>query len=223
MQAFVFDLDGTLLNTLEDIGNACNHMLARHGYATRSIEEYRYMVGNGFAMLVRRCLGESLPDNVADLTEEARKRYREHMLECSRPYPGMVPALRQLADKGVLAVLSNKPDDLSRELISHYFPDIPFAKVLGARPDYALKPDPHTLLDLMTELGCIADCTCYIGDSNVDIITAHNAGISGIGAAWGFRGVQELKAAGADKILFHPTDLPTLCNMDAGFGNIDKS
>ena len=148
MKAFIFDLDGTLLDTLEDIGQACNAVLAAHGYPTHPLAAYRRMVGNGFGRLVRSALPPAAlqaltPEALTPLVDEARAWYGRHMREHTHPYAGMPEALTELARRGLtLAVLSNKPDDFTRTLINHYFPQIPFAEVRGGRSDTPLKPDP---------------------------------------------------------------------------------
>lgn len=211
MRTFIFDLDGTLLNTMADIGSACNTLLARHGYPQHPLSAYAQMVGNGFDILVRRALPpDHMPDEEAlsALIGETRQWYSEHMMERTLPYPGMSEALALLAERGCsLAVLSNKPDAMSVKLIPHYFPDIPFAFVRGALPEVPLKPNPESLLVMLTEMKADKTYSCYIGDSNVDMRTAQNAGIAGIGAAWGFRGPEELREAGASRLLDHPAEL----------------
>ncbi len=210
MRALVFDLDGTLLDSLADIGNACNHMLEEKGFPTHPLQAYRQMVGNGFTILVERALP---PDRDIDQHEReacvaiAREFYAAHMADATKPYPGMMDTLRRLAADGViLAVLSNKPDNLSLVLIKRFFPDIPFAHVHGARPGVPLKPDPTALKGMLGQLK--AKEALYCGDSDVDVITAHNAGLKAIGAAWGFRGEAELVRAGADYVFQEPAELP---------------
>lgn len=214
MRAFIFDLDGTLLNTMEDIGSACNEILARHGYERHQLPDYARMVGNGFDILVRRALPAGrMPDAgaLAAITAETRQWYADHMMERTKPYPGMAEALARLADAGCsLAVLSNKPDAMSVRLIPHYFPDIPFMFVRGAVPDVPLKPDPQSLLAMLAQMRMDRASACYVGDSDVDIFTARNAGVAGIGAGWGFRGPEELARAGAGRILLEPVELASL-------------
>lgn len=212
MGAVIFDLDGTLLDTIADIGGACNHMLACNGYPPHPIKEYRKMVGNGFAILCQRAIAPApLPDRMEVLVGEAKAYYASHMMVATKPYMGMLEALEKFVELNFsLAVLSNKPQELSSELISHYFPTIPFKKVVGARPDAPLKPDPATLMGLMAEMGEAPAGCAYVGDSDVDMLTAHNAGVAGIGCAWGFRGKDELKAANADAIANDPADLPEI-------------
>lgn len=211
MRTFVFDLDGTLLNTITDIGTACNIVLARHGYPRHPLPAYAQMVGCGFDILVQRALpAEHMPAaaDLADIISEAKAQYAAHMMELTTPYAGMTETLALLAKHGCrLAVLSNKPDAMSVELIRNYFPDIPFAHVCGAMPDVPLKPEPAALLQILTEMRADKTSACYVGDSDVDMFTARNAGITGLGAAWGFRGAAELRAAGATSVLMEPAEL----------------
>lgn len=207
-QAFIFDLDGTLLDTLPDIAAACNETLAAHGIAPHPVSEYSRMLGNGFAALIKRAAAplELSDAALAAITDDARKRYAARMTEQTRPYEGMEATLAALADHGAyLAVLSNKPDAMTVPLISHYFPGIPFARVCGAREGVPLKPHPQALLAIIQESA--AENALYVGDSDVDMITARNAGCAPVGAAWGFRGADELAAAGAGKILARPREL----------------
>lgn len=217
MRAAFFDLDGTLLNTLADIAGACNEILKTNGYAVHPEDQYRQMVGNGFDALMRRAVApEPLPKNMDDLVAAAKKYYAAHMTEATAPYAGMSAALEELAQRGVaLAVFSNKPQELSVQLVKHYFPQIAFRFVVGARPDHPLKPDPSVLLELIGELGAARENCFYVGDSDVDIFTAKNAGVHSAGAAWGFRGAAELREAGAELILSRPDEL---CEL---FGKAD--
>lgn len=214
MKAFFFDLDGTLLDSLADIGNACNAILEKHGYPTHPLPEYRRFVGNGFGKLVRATLpaDAALDDQTkAQLVEEARQYYGLHMCDCTRPYDGVISALEILSAAGhPLAILSNKPEEHTLEIVQRYFSAIPFTLVRGARKDVPLKPQPHALLDMMKTMHTSASQTLYVGDSDVDILTARNAGVISVGVAWGFRGADELRQAGADHIIDTPSQLPTL-------------
>ena len=213
MRAFIFDLDGTLVDSLEDIGQACNDVLASHGYPVHPLPEYRFYVGRGFHKLVNDALPEGeaakpSSDQLTALIAEARARYGENMCERTKPYAGITDALHQLAADGhALAVLSNKPDDLTVELVRRYFPDVPFALVRGGREGVPLKPEPDAPLDMLRHMDFLPERSFYVGDSNVDIFTARNAGMISIGVAWGFRGADELRAAQADHVIDTPVAL----------------
>ena len=216
MRAFIFDLDGTLIDSLEDIGQACNDVLASHGYPVHPLPAYRFYVGRGFHKLVNDALPEGeaaklSSDQLTALIAEARARYGENMCVRTKPYAGITEALHQLADDGhALAVLSNKPDDLTVELVRRYFPDVPFALVRGGRDGVPLKPEPDAPLDMLRHMDFLPERSFYVGDSNVDIFTARNAGMISIGVAWGFRGADELRAAQADHVIDTPEALTRL-------------
>ncbi|MDE7241699.1 HAD family hydrolase [Desulfovibrio sp.] len=216
MDAAFFDLDGTLLDTLADIGSACNRMLAAHGFPQHAVPAYATMVGNGFTRTVERALPEAVlaalsPRELEELTAEARAQYAAHLYDHTAPYAGMPEALTELAEKGVvLAVLSNKPDAWTEPIIRHFFPEIPFALIRGARSDLPLKPDPRVPRAMLDELDLESGRCAYVGDSDVDMLTARNAGMIPVGAAWGFRGAAELRAAGARLLAGRPAELPEL-------------
>lgn len=220
MRAFIFDLDGTLLDTLADIAAACNTMLAAHGYPVHSVESYRQRVGNGFGKLVRRALpAETLeelrqqaPDEQAieALVQETRLAYSRHINDHTRPYDGIPEALAELRRRGMrLGVLSNKTDEYTRALIAAHFPGV-FCAVRGARKDTPLKPAPDGARAVIAATGTEAALCFYVGDSDVDMLTARHAGMVGVGVAWGFRGLAEVQAAGAARIVHHPDELPAL-------------
>ena len=216
MRAFIFDLDGTLVDSLEDIGQACNDVLASHGYPVHPLPAFRFYVGRGFHKLVNDALPEGeaaklSSDQLTALIAEARARYGENMCVRTKPYAGITEALHQLADDGhALAVLSNKPDDLTVDLVRRYFPDVPFALVRGGRDGVPLKPEPDAPLDMLRNLKALPETSFYVGDSNVDIFTARNAGMISVGVAWGFRGADELRAAQADHVIDTPQALMRL-------------
>ena len=206
MKACFFDLDGTLLDTLADIGGACNAVLAAHGYPVHPVSAYRQMVGNGFPILMRRALPGAVvaqgPQACLDaLTEEGRRYYAAHLSIRTAPYPGLAAVLGRLQDAGLrLAVLSNKPEDLTRALVPLHFPAVRFDAVRGGRQDAPLKPDPTVLLQMAAGMGVAPRDCAYVGDSDVDMMTARNAGMTAVGVAWGFRGAAEVQAAGADRV-----------------------
>lgn len=216
MDGAFFDLDGTLLDTLADIGSACNRMLAAHGFPQHALPDYARMVGNGFTRTVERALPAEVlaalsPEECETLAAEARAQYAEHLYDHTAPFAGMPEALDALHGHGlVLAVLSNKPDTWTVTLIRHFFPRIPFALIRGARPGVALKPDAEAPRAMLAELGLAPARCAYVGDSDVDMLTARNVGMLPVGATWGFRGATELRDAGARLLPGRPADLPEI-------------
>jgi len=212
----IFDLDGTLVNTIEDIALAMNSALTAHGFAALPLKAYPDLVGWGIHRLAELALasqgistgdsdGASLVNRIA---EEALARYDEVPLRYSKPYPGIPELLHTLIDDNlVLAVLTNKPDPVARQVVSGLFHEIPFACVRGDLPDAPKKPDPALTLLVMNTIGAIPEKTLFVGDSVVDVETAHNAGCPVVGVAWGFRGPAELIQAGAEHIIHQPGEL----------------
>jgi phosphoglycolate phosphatase len=209
-KATIFDLDGTLADTIEDIANAVNRMLSRRGLPEHNLARYKLMVGEGFRNLVTRALPDNLRDEnyIEGARAEASADYALRCLERSAPYPGIRELLAALAAKGVaFAVLSNKPDALTKKVIAGLFPEESFAFVRGEMEGFPRKPDPASALDLCARMGASPDETLYLGDSGVDMKTATAAGFTALGALWGFRGEKELSEAGADALLDKPLDL----------------
>ncbi len=206
-RAVLFDLDGTLLNTLEDICNAMNTALQSMGIKPWETDAYRYMVGNGARVLAERAVRDR--QELADRVLAAYQRqYEAHQMEKTRPYDGMMNTLRALRDQGVpLAVLSNKPDADTQRIIAHFFPDIPFEQVLGQRPDYPRKPDPTAALTLAEKMGIPAEAVWYVGDTSVDMECARRAGMRSVGVLWGFRTRTELEGSGAQFLIRRPAEL----------------
>ena len=200
----IFDLDGTLLNTLEDLAGAANWVCAQHGWPAHGVEEYKYFVGNGAAKLLERVVPEGVPvtDGLRQvLLEEFGRRYGAHKSDKTTPYPGMPEAVRRLREAGLtLAVLSNKPDEAARPVVERYYPNL-FHQVQGALPGVPVKPDPTLLRRLMAEMGASQRDTLFVGDSNVDIRTAKHGGLTSCGVLWGFRTRRELEEEGADYIV----------------------
>lgn len=212
----IFDLDGTLINSLDDIADACNRMLDRHGYPVHEVAAYRYFVGNGAARLVARALPNRLKeqDTFAELLDEYNADYLRNNAIKTCPYAGMSEVVERLKREGItIAVLTNKPDDTARPVMERYYPGV-FPIVRGGLPGVPLKPDPAPVLALMEQLGVQGERTLFVGDSNVDIQTAKNAGISACGVLWGFRTRAELEQEGADYIVSQPEEL-----LDVILGN----
>lgn len=193
----IFDLDGTLLNTIADLGQCTNHALQTLGYPTHDIPSYRFMVGNGINKLFERALPEAerTQENVLRVRREFIPYYNRHNTDLSRPYPGIPELLARLREQGIqVAVASNKYQEATEKLIRHYFPDIPFAAVLGQREGIPVKPDPAIVEDILRTTGIPREAVLYVGDSGVDMQTALNAKVEACGVTWGFRPRTELEA-----------------------------
>jgi phosphoglycolate phosphatase len=206
LRAALFDLDGTLLNSLHDIGVAMNHALAQQGLPVHPLADYRRFVGEGVRVLVSRAVPSHREDAHEAVLATYRDFYARHMLDHTRPYPGVRDVLARLAGEGVkLAVLSNKPDASTRELVATLLPDVRFGAIYGERVGVPRKPDPTAALGIAAELGVEPGDCAFIGDTAVDMDTARAAGMYGVGVTWGFRDVAELQAHGA-RVLAHTAD-----------------
>ena len=187
----IFDLDGTLLDTLDDLGQAVNHALARHGFPLHGREEYRRMVGHGIRNLVTTALpAERQGDEglIDDCLADFKKYYTSHIDVHTRPYDGMPELLQELRGQGVaLAVASNKFQAGTETLIREFFPGIPFVSILGNREGFPLKPDPEIVQEVLRKAGQPAETAAMVGDSPTDMKTAQNGGIRGIAVQWGYR------------------------------------
>ena len=199
----IFDLDGTLLDTIADLAESANYALKQLGYPTHPIEVIRTYVGNG----INKLLFRALPDE--EKTEENMMRMRTHFVpyydmhnaDLSAPYPGIVVLLEELQAKGLmLAVASNKYQEATVKLVKHYFPMIDFVEILGQREGINVKPDPTIVFDILQKADVSPEEVLYVGDSSVDMQTAINAGVDAVGVTWGFRSRTELED-------FHPMGL----------------
>lgn len=204
----IFDLDGTLLNTIDDLADTGNHVCTLHGWPTHTVAEFKLMVGNGIPKLVECFAPQGTSQEVLDQAfQEFMDWYGVHKEDKTAPYAGMPEVTKALREAGVsIAVLSNKADVMAGPVVEHYYPGI-FPVVQGALPGLPTKPDPTLLHKLMDRLGATQEDTLFVGDSNVDIRTAKNGGLTGCGVLWGFRSREELEAAGADVIVSTPQEL----------------
>lgn len=203
LRTVIFDLDGTLLDTLRDLANAGNHALAAMGLPERSLDEFRTFVGNGIPKLIWRMLPEGhRGEMTCDLALRLfQGHYSQHMLDLTAPYPGIVDLLERLRTQGLkLGVLSNKADHLAGPVVEAYFPGI-FDAVLGLREDFPPKPDAASLFYLLDRMGADKEALLYVGDSDVDMLTAKNAGVPSCGVLWGFRSREHLLEAGAEHLV----------------------
>lgn len=207
MRGCLFDLDGTLTNTLTDIANAMNHALAANGLPPFEVDAYRYLVGNGAKKLAERAVRDR-----ADLMEQVwhayQREYETHSEVTTRPYSGIPELLAALCERGIkVGVFSNKPDADTRRVVAHYFPNIPFACVRGQTPDVPVKPDPAGALLVAETMGLDPKDMLYLGDTSVDMLCGHAAGMTPIGVLWGFREADELLEAGATALIASPMEL----------------
>jgi phosphoglycolate phosphatase len=209
--AVLFDLDGTLADTLADLANAVNHALAALGCSPHPLAAYRYFVGDGARNLMLR----TLPADRKDLADHAlrlmRTYYAAHCFDETRLYPGVADLVSELIRRKIkVAVFSNKPDEFTRRMVAHYFPGIAFDAVHGQRDRMPLKPDPTVALHIASELGITPPEWIYLGDTNTDMQTAVAAGMFPVGALWGFREKDELLKSGARMLITKPEELLNL-------------
>ena len=204
----IFDLDGTLLNTLVDIKDSVNYALKKCEFPKRSVEEINTFVGNGTNVLIKKSVPANTPkDELDNCTEIYRKHYKNNMTNKTAPYDGILEMLKKLKDDGYkLAVVSNKFNSAVKTLCKKYFSE--FLEVaIGENSNVKRKPAPDTVFEAMKELDSKKKDCIYVGDSDVDVNTAHNAGIECIGVSWGFRGREVLDKEGADYIIDRPKEI----------------
>lgn len=210
-QAVLFDLDGTLLDTIEDLADAMNATLTEAGLPAPPLEQHRFFVGDGVRNYIVRALPEARHGDeelIARLIPRYRDRYAAGWAGKTRPYDGVLDMLGGLRRRGLrLAVLSNKPDDFTREMVAHYFAEFPFDVARGALEGVALKPDPAAARAIADEMGLEPARFLYLGDTATDMKTALSAGMFAVGALWGFRPREELEQAGAQALIARPADL----------------
>lgn len=203
MYGILFDLDGTLLDTLEDLADSVNYALEQHGYPQRTLEEIRTFVGNGAAMLIKLATSEG--EDYEQVLRTFQSYYKTHCQVKTGPYAGVLEALREIRAEYPVAVVSNKPDPAVKILCADYFGDV-FA--LGEHAGCTRKPAPDMLYKAMEHLG--VDKAVYVGDSEVDVITAKNAGMPCISVLWGFRTEAEIRKYGDSIFCTDPKQLPTI-------------
>ena len=209
-RAIVFDLDGTLLDTLEDLADAMNAVLGEEGFPQHPVDAYRYFVGDGVEMLVRRALGQKEAETalVGRCMEAMEVEYGRRWDAKTRPYPGVPELLDALEERSFSkAIFSNKPETFTHLTVERLLAGWRFAPVRGARPDFPRKPDPAGALAIATHWRIDPAEILYLGDTNTDMQTARAAGMFAVGATWGFRPGTELAASGARQLVDHPPEL----------------
>lgn len=209
-QLVIFDLDGTLLNTIADLGNACNYALEQMGFATHSKTAYPSLVGNGISKLIERTLPED--ERRQRVIEALRTRfieyYNQHLWDETKPYDGIPQLLDELVDRGIkVAVASNKYHEATTALIKHFFGNIPWVAVEGQHDLVPLKPDPSIVFEILQQYPTSKTDVLYVGDSGVDMETAYRACVDSVGVTWGFRTRAELISAHATHIANNPDDI----------------
>ena len=204
----IFDLDGTLIDTLRDLTTPINRVRQEYGLSPLTVKDVQYMVGNGFKVLVQKAMPNIDEDKIDGVVEKYKAYYAECYMDTSEPYEGIRDLLNELNSLGVkIAVNSNKGDAFTKNLISKIFPDNAFVAVIGQREGIPKKPDPYTNMEILGKMNLKNDEVLYVGDSQPDMKTAINSKLRAIGVSWGFRTVEELKEAGADNIVYHPEEI----------------
>ena len=207
-KTYIFDLDGTLLDTLNDLHASCNYALRTHGMPERSVEEVRQFVGNGVKKLMERAIPNGLDNPLfEDTLQTFRQHYLLHNLDTTRPYPGIMEMLGKLKEQGKnIAVVSNKFYTATQDLCKYFFGDT-IQVAIGEREDIKKKPAPDTVLEALRQLQAIKQDAVYVGDSDVDVETARNSGIPCISVLWGFRSKSFLLSHGATTFIESPSEL----------------
>ncbi len=210
MRLIVFDLDGTLINSLEDLADSANHVLELHGFPIHPVDAYRYFVGDGVRKLIERILPaeERTDTRIEQCKAEFVDYYKIHMEDKTVVYEGITELLKALKTRGLkIAVATNKVHVAVEPLMAKYFPNIRFDSMIGQREGIPVKPAPQIMYDILNETGCQPSDTLHIGDTATDMQLAQNAGVTPVGVLWGYRPLEELQEAGAKFIISRPEEL----------------
>lgn len=204
----IFDLDGTLINSIYDLGEACNYALRKMGFAQHPIPAYNYMVGNGVRRLIERAQPDADAQTVDKLLEYFRDYYDKNCTVNTKPYKGIPELLSSLSDAGIsIAVASNKYEAATKRIVEYFFPEIKFVSIQGQIPERPSKPDPSIVFEILSEFPTPKSEVIYVGDSGIDIETSRRACVESVGVTWGFRPVIELREAHADHIVSTPSEI----------------
>ena len=209
IRVLIFDLDGTLLNTLEDIASSANKVLQTYGWKEHDVDSYKQFVGDGLNVLMQRIVPpETTDEEILKGVEEFTAIYEQRWNLMTKPYPHIVEMLNRLKREGMrMAILSNKPDSFTQKCVSHYFSAIGFDFVSGKKDMRPAKPDPTVTLEILEAFEVAPEQALFVGDSSVDIQTGLNAGMTTVGVDWGFRTREELVHAGAHVVVSTPKEL----------------
>jgi len=210
MKLVVFDLDGTLINSLEDLADSANHVLLQHGFPTHPVDSYRYFVGDGVRKLIERILPEEerTDAQIEQCKAEFVDYYKIHMEDKTSVYEGIIELLKALKARGLkIAVATNKVHIAVAPLMAKYFPGIRFDSMIGQREGIPVKPHPQIMYDILKETGCQSSEALHVGDTATDMQLAHSAGVTPVGVLWGYRPLEELQEAGAKFIIEKPEEL----------------
>ena len=213
----IFDLDGTLINSVKDLAVSTNYALGELNFPTHPIENYNLMIGNGINKLFERALpnGQKTDENILRMREVFLKHYDQYNAVYTHPYNGIPELLEELQKKNILlAVASNKYQQATEKLVHYFFPDIEFAQVLGQRKEVPSKPDPAILFEIMKSTNMPAHKILMVGYSNIDMETANRAQIDACGVSWGFRSIEELKSKNPKYIVNNPEEILTLVTQE---------
>ena len=207
-KAAVFDLDGTLINSLEDLADSGNEVLKKYGKPAQPVDAFRYFVGNGSKKLIERILPDMDEAGVEKALAEYKEIYAKNLLHKTKPYGGIVEMLGELKKRGIkIGVCTNKHMSAAEELLGHLFAEGTFDAYVGGRAGVPHKPDPANVFYVLEKLGVKPEETVYLGDTSVDMETAHNTGALAVGVTWGFRPKKELIESGAEILLDSPMEL----------------
>ena len=211
IKAIIFDLDGTLLNTLDDLADSVNHILTSHSMKTRTVDEIRSFIGNGIPTLIARSVpADTASETLSICVDEMQSYYKAHADIKTKPYDGINELLSQLRQRNIAsAVVTNKAEESAKILCDRKFGDI-FSFIIGDNGKDRLKPAPDNVFRVLKLLGAEKNEVLYVGDSDVDMITAANAGLRSVGVSWGFRDADVLRKNGADYIIHSPEELLNL-------------
>jgi len=209
IRGVIFDLDGTLLDTIADLAYSVNSVLARHGYRKHPVEAYKQFIGDGMTMLMQRAVGDTRSDEeIAKLVAELKDEYAKNWNKETRPYPGIHELLQELSHKNIaMSVFSNKSHEFTIAMVQYYFPDIAFSVMLGLQDSIPRKPDPYGALFIARTMGIEPSQIAMIGDSATDIQMAHKCGMYSIGVSWGYRPLDVLIQHNPHAIAHIPEDI----------------